>query len=62
MIYFTAENVLSGIPGLIIGLSAAGSGVISARFANRIDENILSKAVAIIFMIFGTVMTIIGLW
>jgi len=50
------------IPGLIIGLSAAGSGVISARFANRIDENILSKAVAIIFMIFGTVMTIIGLW
>jgi hypothetical protein len=49
------------LAGLVIGFSAAGSGMASARFANRVNEQILAKAVAIIFIILGIIMTIVGL-
>jgi len=49
------------LAGLILGFSAAGSGMVSARFANRVNEQILAKAVGIIFIILGTIMTILHL-
>jgi len=47
------------VDGLILGFSAAGSGVVSARFANRVNEQILAKAIGIIFIILGIIMTIL---
>lgn len=49
------------LAGLILGFSAAGSGMASARFANRVNEQILAKAVGIIFIILGIIMTILHL-
>ena len=45
------------LPGLVLGISAAGSGVLSATFANRVDEQVLSKVVGAVFMLLGVVMT-----
>lgn len=50
------------VAGLIIGISAAGSGVASAVFANRVNEQVLSKAVGIIFIILGILMTILNFY
>lgn len=47
------------IPGLIMGITSAASGVGSAVFANRVNEQILGKAVGIIFMILGLAMTVL---
>jgi len=58
---YALQGNLRLLPGLIMGLSAAGSGMVSARFANQVNDNILSKTVAIIFIVFGAVMTIIHL-
>jgi putative Ca2+/H+ antiporter (TMEM165/GDT1 family) len=44
-----------------LGFSAAGSGMASARFANRVNEQILAKAVGIIFIILGIIMSWIQL-
>jgi len=47
--------------GLIIGISAAVSGVVSAIFANKVNEQILSKVVGVVFFILGIFMTILFL-
>jgi len=47
--------------GLALGLSAAGSGMASARFANRLNEQILAKAVGIVFIALGILMTVLNL-
>ncbi len=47
------------IPGLIMGITSAASGVGSAVFANRVNEQILGKAVGIIFLILGLAMTVL---
>ncbi|MDY6821972.1 MAG: sulfite exporter TauE/SafE family protein [Deferribacterota bacterium] len=45
--------------GFIIGFSAAGSGVTCARFANKVNEQILAKTIAFIFIILGLIMNIL---
>jgi len=47
------------LPGLVMGTGAAFSGVISARFANRVNEDILSIAVGVVFFILGILMILI---
>ena len=47
------------VAGLVIGFSAVGGGILSALFANRVKEQKLAKAIGIIFMGLGIVMTII---
>jgi len=49
------------IAGIVIGFSAAISGMASARFANKINEQLLGKAIGIIFIIMGITMTILHL-
>jgi len=48
------------IAGLILGVSAAGSGMVSAKFANKANEQTLGKIVGVMFLILGVVMTIIN--
>jgi len=45
------------LPSVILGISAACSGVLSAVFANRVNEQILSKVVGAVFILLGVVMT-----
>lgn len=47
------------IAGLIIGVSAIFGGTLSARFANRIKEALLAKAIGITFIVLGLVMIVI---
>ncbi len=47
------------VPGLIMGITSAASGMGSAVFANKVNERILGKAVGIIFLILGLVMTVL---
>ncbi|HOK35213.1 MAG TPA: sulfite exporter TauE/SafE family protein [Candidatus Pacearchaeota archaeon] len=47
-------NILSG---LILGFIAAASGVISAKFANKINEEVLAKTVGVIFVLLGALTT-----
>ena len=49
------------IPALIIGLSSVVSGIAGARFANRVNEQILGKVVGVIFVLLGIIMTILNL-
>jgi len=56
---YALQGNVRPIAGVILGLSAAASGVISARFANKTNEQILSKAVGIIFVILGIIMTVL---
>ncbi|MDD3735178.1 MAG: sulfite exporter TauE/SafE family protein [Candidatus Pacebacteria bacterium] len=58
---YALHGNIQPIAGLILGISAAGSGVVSARFANKINEQILSKVVGIIFIILGVIMSILNL-
>jgi len=46
------------IAGLIIGLSAACVVVGSAKFANKVSEKILAKAVGATFILLGIIMTV----
>ncbi len=47
------------VPGLIMGITSAASGMGSAVFANKVNERILGKAVGIIFLILGLAMTVL---
>lgn len=47
------------VSGLIAGVGAAIGGVLSATFANRVDDRTLQKIVSIFFFSLGIVMTII---
>jgi len=58
---YALHGSIKPLTGLIVGFSAAGSGMVSARFANRVNEQILAKAVGIIFIILGIIMTILYL-
>lgn len=58
---YALHGSIKPLAGLILGFSAAGSGMVSARFANRVNEQILAKAVGIIFIILGIIMTILYL-
>lgn len=58
---YALQGSIRPIAGLILGFSAAGSGMASARFANRVNEKILAKVVGIIFIILGIVMFILYL-
>jgi len=49
------------LDGLILGFSAAGSGMVSGKFANKVNEQVLSKAVGIVFIILGLIMTVLYL-
>jgi len=49
-------NLLSG---LILGFSAAASGIESAKFANKVNERVLSKIVGVIFGILGVMTTVL---
>lgn len=44
------------IAGLIIGISAIFGGTLSARFANRVKEEVMAKAIGITFIVLGVVM------
>ena len=50
------------LPGLITGISAAGSGVAGALFADRANEQILAMVIGILYIMLGIVMTILSLW
>jgi len=56
--YALHGNIKPGA-GLVIGFSAVGGGILSALFANRVKEQKLAKAIGIIFMGLGIVMTVI---
>jgi uncharacterized membrane protein YfcA len=58
---YAIHGNIKPLAGLILGFSAAGSGMASAKFANRVNEQILAKAVGIIFIILGAIMTILHL-
>ncbi len=45
--------------GIIIGLSSAISGIASAKFANRVNDKILSKAMGGIFIFLGVIMFVV---
>lgn len=49
-------NILSGI---IIGIGATVAGIVSARFANKVDEKSLGRVVASIFIILGLFLTVL---
>ncbi|HNY09901.1 MAG TPA: TSUP family transporter, partial [Tenuifilaceae bacterium] len=57
--YFIHGNIRL-VPGLVMGSGAALSGVVSARFANRVNEDILSIAVGVVFFMLGTLMILIA--
>ena len=54
---YALHGNIKPLAGLILGFSAAGSGMVSARFANKVNEQILGKAVGIIFIILGIIMS-----
>lgn len=58
---YALHGNIQPIAGLILGTSAAASGMASARFANKVNEKILSKIVGIIFIILGGMMTVLYL-
>jgi hypothetical protein len=58
---YAIHGNIKPLAGLILGFSAAGSGMASAKFANRVNEQILAKAVGIIFITLGAIMTILHL-
>ncbi|HAW58831.1 MAG TPA: hypothetical protein DCX03_07445 [Bacteroidales bacterium] len=47
------------VSGLIIGLSSVISGIASAKFANKVNDKILSKAMGAIFIFLGAVMFVV---
>jgi len=51
-------NLLAGV---VIGLSAIVGGTLSARFANRVSEQVLSRAVSVIFVALGITMSALNL-
>lgn len=55
---YALHGSIKPLAGLIIGFSAACGGIGSARFANRVNEEILAKAVGIIFILLGIIMTV----
>ncbi len=58
---YAIHGNIQSLAGLIIGISAAISGVVSAIFANKVNEQILSKAVGVVFFILGIFMTVLFL-
>ncbi len=58
---YALHRSIRPIAGLIIGLSAAYSGMRSAKFANRANERILAKIVGAIFILLGILMTTVHL-
>lgn len=48
------------VEGLILGISAAGSGMFSAKFANKANEQTLGKIIGVIFLLLGIIMTILN--
>jgi len=61
VIGYALQNSIQPLAGLILGLSAAGSGMASAKFANKINEQTLSKIVGVIFIILGIIMIVLNL-
>ncbi|MCD6275634.1 MAG: sulfite exporter TauE/SafE family protein [Thermoplasmata archaeon] len=60
MVGYALHGNLKPLAGLILGISAALSATGSAKFANRIDEKILSKAVGLVFISLGIIMTVVN--
>lgn len=60
MIGYALHANLKPLAGLILGISAALSAIGSAKFANRVDEKILSKAVGLVFISLGIIMTVVN--
>jgi len=60
MVGYALHGNLKPLGGLILGISAALSATGSAKFANRIDEKILSKAVGLVFISLGIIMTVVN--
>ncbi len=58
MIGYALQRSVRPIAGLILGASAAFGGIVSARFANEVNEKVLAKIVGAIFMLLGAVMVI----
>jgi len=57
---YALHGSIQPVAGLVLGVSAAGSGIVSAKFANRVNEETLGKAIGVIFIILGVVMTILN--
>jgi uncharacterized protein len=53
---FALHGNIRPIAGLIIGMSAIFGGTLSARFANRVKEDVMAKAIGITFIVLGVVM------
>ncbi len=58
---YALQRNIRPLAGLILGISAAFSGYISARFANTVNEEILTKVVGAMFSLLGVTMLIIRL-
>ncbi len=58
MIGYALQRSVRPIAGLILGASAAFGGIVSAKFANEVNEKVLAKIVGAIFMLLGAVMVI----
>ncbi|MDD5583420.1 MAG: sulfite exporter TauE/SafE family protein [Candidatus Marinimicrobia bacterium] len=56
---YALQGNINLLAGLIIGISAAISGMVSAKYANKVNEKILSKAVGVIFVALGIIMSIL---
>lgn len=59
MVGYALHGNLNLLAGLILGISAALSATESAKFANRVDEKILSKAVGFVLISLGIIMIVV---
>ncbi len=58
---YALHGSINPLAGLIIGFSAACGSIGSARFASRVNEESLAKAIGIIFILLGVIMIVIRL-
>ena len=58
---YALQRSIKPIAGLILGFSAACAGYISAKFANAVNENLLTKIIGALFVILGFVMIAVRL-
>lgn len=57
--------MMGNLPYMVVIFAAAGTvlgSVVSARFANRMNEQMLSKAIAVVFAILGGMLLFITIW
>jgi len=54
---YVIHGSINPVAGLILGVSAAASGMASAGLASKVNDSILAKTVGIVFILLGIIMT-----